>query len=138
MKKRNKDLIYESDDIYNESDRREKYYSILVKDIIDNNRTSQRLKKAFFIIVCSIFAFICVVGLLIIYNISKKDIVTINDIGIALTGFGSILSSVIILPQIIAKHLFPENSEEVRFGFVKDNQKADQAFFDNSQDDIEI
>lgn len=84
------------------------------------------------------FAFICVVGLLIIYNISKKDIVTINDIGVALTGFGSILSSVIILPQIIAKHLFPENSEEVRFGFVKDNQKADQAFFDNSQDDIEI
>lgn len=138
MKKRNKDLIYENDDIYNESDRREKYYSILVKDIIDNNRTSQRLKKAFFIIVCSIFAFICVVGLLIIYNISKKDIVTINDIGVALTGFGSILSSVIILPQIIAKHLFPENSEEVRFGFVKDNQKADQAFFDNSQDDIEI
>ena len=54
MKKRNKDLIYENDDIYNESDRREKYYSILVKDIIDNNRTSQRLKKAFFIIVCSI------------------------------------------------------------------------------------
>lgn len=138
MKKRNKDLIYENDDIYNESDRREKYYSILVKDIIDNNRTSQHLKKAFFIIVCSIFAFICVVGLLIIYNISKKDIVTVNDIGIALTGFGSILSSVIILPQIIAKHLFPENSEEVRFGFVKDNQKADQAFFDNSQDDIEI
>lgn len=48
------------------------------------------------------------------------------------------LSSVIILPQIIAKHLFPENSEEVRFGFVKDNQKADQAFFDNTDDNIKI
>jgi len=28
--------------------------------------------------------------------------------------------------------------EEVRFGFVKDNQKADQAFFDNTNDNIKI
>ncbi|MCR5020656.1 hypothetical protein, partial [Ruminococcus sp.] len=39
----------------------------------------------------------------------------------------SILTSIIVLPQIIAKHLFPENSEEVRFAFIKDNQKNDQS-----------
>ncbi|MBQ3182184.1 MAG: hypothetical protein IJB57_00810 [Clostridia bacterium] len=140
--KNKKDLLYdlESDysatDYYLESERRDVYYSALVKDIVKNNRTGQVLKCIFFIVVCLVFAFICVFGLLIIFNISKRENISYSDIGVAITGFGSVLSSIIVLPQIIAKHLFPENSEEVRFGFIKENQKLDQAYLEDDVSDL--
>ena len=136
MKIRKKDLLrdmekaYEAQEFYLESERRDIYYSALVKDIVKNNRTSQKLKCCFFAIVCLVFAAICIIGMIIILNISHKDNILYSDIGIAVTGFGSVLSSIIVLPKIIAKHLFPENSEEVRFKFIKDNQEFDQPIFD--------
>ena len=117
---------------YFESLRRDLYYSALVKDIVMDNRTGRILKYIFFSIVCLTFVFICVFGVLSIFNVSKKDNISFNDIGIALTGFGSILGSIIVLPQTIAKHLFPQNSEEVRFDFIKENQRNDQAYLDDS------
>lgn len=139
-KKNNRDLLYDMEDDYSpaeyyfESDRRDVYYSALVKDIVKNNRTSQKLKCVFFCVVCFAFLLICSIGIVAIFYISKKENTTYTDIGIAITAFGSVLSSIIVLPQIIAKHLFPENSEEVRFAFIKENQKLDQSYLD---DDVE-
>lgn len=130
---RNKDIDLlndqknENENIYVESMRRDRYYSAMVKDIVKNNRTSQILKLIFFIIVCFAFLGICIVGSIVVIIIAIKNEISIEDLGVAATGFGSILTSIIVLPQIIAKHLFPENSEEVRFGFIKENQKNDQS-----------
>lgn len=141
MKNKNKDLLndkekeYLAQDYYLEADRRDVYYSALVKDIVKNNRTSQVLKCWFFAIVCLVFATICIIGMVIVFNISKKNDISYSDIGVAITGFGSVLSSIIVLPKIIAKHLFPENSEEVRFNFIKENQRFDQPFVANDVDD---
>lgn len=143
MKSNKKDLLYDMEQEYTElqyyyeSDRRDVYYSALVKDIVKNNRTGQVLKCIFFGVVCFIFAFICILGLLIIFNISKKESISYSDIGVAIAGFGSVLSSIIVLPQIIAKHLFPENSEEVRFGFIKENQKLDQSYLEDDVSDVD-
>jgi hypothetical protein len=128
---------YSATQYYLESERRDVYYSALVKDIVKNNRADQFLKCIFFVIVCAVFAFICVFGLLIIFNISKKDTTTYSDIGVAIAGFGSVLSSIIVLPTIIAKHLFPENSEEVRFKFIKENQKLDQSYLEDDVSDLD-
>ena len=122
---------------YYESDRRDVYYSVLVKDIIKNNRTGQILKCIFFGVVCLIFALVCIIGVWIIFNISQKENITYADIGVAITGFGSVLSSIIALPKIIAKHLFPENSEKVRFDFINANMKIDQAYVDDDIIDFE-
>ncbi len=131
MKKKDVDLLNdqenETENIYVESMRRDRYYSAMVKDIVKNNRTSQRLKKIFFWVVCTVFLGICGLGAVVLILIAKKSDISIEDLGVAATGFGSILTSIIVLPQIIAKHLFPENSEEVRFAFIKDNQKNDQS-----------
>lgn len=115
---------------YTEVDRRDIYYSALVKDIVKNNRTSQTLKVVFFFVVCCIFVYTCVKGMLVISNISNKKDISYSDIAVALTGFGSVLSSIIVLPKIVAKHLFPKNSEKVRFNFIRDNQKFDQPLND--------
>lgn len=130
-----KDQEKEKESIYVESMRRDRYYSAMVKDIVKNNRTSQVLKIIFFVIVCFVFLGTCAVGAIVIIITANKNEVRIEDFGIAATGFGSILTSIIVLPQIIAKHLFPENSEEVRFGFIKENQKNDQSPRDNSDDE---
>jgi len=141
-KKKGKDLLYDMEKAYSpseyyfESERRDIYYSALVKDIIENNRTSQCLKCIFFSIVCFIFVLTCVLGIMIIYTISQKETISYSDIGIALTGFGTVLSSIIVLPQIIAKHLFPEDSESVRFEFIKANQELEQSSYDDNGDDV--
>lgn len=142
MKAKKIDLLYDmeekySEELYYESDRRDVYYSALVKDIIKNNRTGQILKCIFFGVVCLIFALVCTIGVWIIFNISQKENITYADIGVAITGFGSVLSSIIALPKIIAKHLFPENSEKVRFDFVNANMKIDQAYVDDDVIDFQ-
>lgn len=130
--KADKDLLIEGDKEFFPSAKRDMYYSALVKDIVKNNRSSQIMKCCFFGFVCGIFLFTCIVGMLTILNISKKENVSATDIGVAITAFGTVLSSIIVLPQTIAKHLFPANSEEARFSFIKDNQQFDSAYVLNN------
>lgn len=117
-------LLENADDM-TEANKRNVYYSELVKKIIKNNDDTQIIKYIFFSIVCLVFISVSIIGVCAILIIAKKDNISNADIGIAITGFGSVLSSIIVLPKIIAKHLFPENSEKVRFDFVSQNQKLD-------------
>lgn len=141
--KNGKDLLKDMEEAYSpqsffiESDRRDVYYSALVKDIVNDNRTSQILKCCFFGIVCIVFLLTCIGGMIVIFNVTKKDVLTVPDVGVAFAGFGSVLSAIVVLPKIIAKHLFPEDSEKVRFDFIKENQKSDQAYLEDDIDDAD-
>ena len=141
--KKKKDLLKDMEEAYSpqsffiESDRRDVYYSALVKDIVRDNRRSQILKCFFFGIVCIVFLLTCIGGMIVIFNVTEKDVLTVRDIGVAFAGFGSVLSAIIVLPKIIAKHLFPEDSEKVRFDFIKENQKSDQAYLEDDIDDAD-
>ena len=104
---------------------RNEYYSLLVKKIIDNNDATQIIKYIFFAVVCLVFLAVSIIGIVAILIISRKATISYADIGVAVSGFGGVLSSIIVLPKIIAKHLFPENSEKVRFDFISQNQKLD-------------
>jgi len=112
-------------EVYFESERRDIYYSALIKDIVQNNRTTQKYKLAFFIVICAVFIGICVVGSIVIIKVSNSHEITFADLGVAITGFAGVISSILVLPKIIAKHLFPENSETARFNLIRDNQKFD-------------
>ena len=126
MKTKEPDLLEtQSDDEYFQYEKRERYYSAMVKDIVKDNRSLKSLKWVFCLTICAVFSFVCIFGILSIYVLSLKENPSYEDIGIAIAGFGSIISSVIVLPKIIAKHLFPQNSEETRFNFIKDTQKFD-------------
>ena len=68
MARKKKDLLcemegdYQPIDFYWENDRRNVYYSALVKDIVKDNRVTQRLKIFFFIIICFVLVSMCGVG----------------------------------------------------------------------------
>lgn len=131
-----KDLLDEAEKEFFPSAKRDVFYSALVKDIVKNNRASQIMKCFFFGFVCAIFLFTCIVGMFVILNISKKENVSIADIGVALTAFGAVLSSIIVLPSTIANHLFPADSEKTRFSFIKDNQQFDSAYILNNSNSV--
>lgn len=125
MKTKWNDNILEDGQEMTQANKRNIYYSTLVKKIIDNNDATQIIKYIFFGIVCVVFIAVSLIGIIAILIIAKKPNITISDIGVAITSFGSVLSSIIALPKIIARHLFPENSEKVRFDFISQNQKLD-------------
>ena len=146
MKDRLNNTFLEDESEMTQSNKRNEYYSLLVKKIIDNNDATQIIKYIFFGIVCLVFIAVSIIGIISILIIAKKDTMTNSDIGVAITGFGSVLSSIIVLPKIIAKHLFPENSEKVRFDFISQNQKLDLGdpeyiddsdFYDYENDDTD-
>ena len=117
--------LLEADAEFFQANKRDVYYSILVREIINNNNTTQTLKYVFFSVVCAVFALVSILGIVAICIIACKEHIDYSEITIALSSLGGILSAIIVLPKIIAKHLFPENSEEVRFNFVTANQKMD-------------
>ncbi len=117
--------LLDDDQELSQANIRNEYYSLLVKKIIDNNDATQIIKYIFFAVVCLVFLAVSIIGIVAILIISRKATISYADIGVAVSGFGGVLSSIIVLPKIIAKHLFPENSEKVRFDFISQNQKLD-------------
>lgn len=141
MTKEDKYLQFVNDDQeLSQSNIRDKHYSTLVKKIIDNNDATQLIKYIFFGVVCLVFLAVSIIGILVVLKIASKEAISYADISVAITGFGGVLSSIIVLPKIIAKHLFPENSEKVRFDFISQNQKLDldKPEYIDSIDDGEI
>ena len=108
-----------------ESFKRDIKYSELLEVIVQNSKSDQRLKKIFFWIISVMFSLICIAGLYVIFIVANQESTSLTDIGTVIAGFGSTQRAIVVLPTIIAKHLFPENSEEIRFNFMKDIKKFD-------------
>jgi len=72
-----------------------------------------------------IFVFIIRYGLMSINNISLKTTVTSTDLGVIIGGFSGILSALLIIPKIIAEHLFPKDEDTNMIGMVKNMQLND-------------
>lgn len=82
-------------------------------------------KYIFFFIVCGVFVAVVIIGALSIYRISQKENIVWTDFGTALTGLGSVLGVLMILPSRIAEHLFPSSSDENAMKFIKSMQEYD-------------
>lgn len=69
------------------------------------------LKKWFFGLVMSLLTVITV-GSITTFILIAINEVSIESIALIVGAFGSLITSIIVLPQIIAKHLFPENEDQ--------------------------
>lgn len=120
-----------------ESTNRDKKYSELLEEIIDSNRVDKKLKIVFFVVIMVVFIGILASCIVIIRAVIAKPDQSIADAATVVAGFSSVISATIVLPTIIAKHLFPENSEEVRLNFLKDIKKYDIETTTTNFDEIE-
>lgn len=98
------------------AEERDEIYTKLLNKYIeeyDRNRKQRRkMKNVFFGFTIAIFVLLIVglITLLIVMSVNKTLSVTVGAI-LSATAFASIITALITLPTIVAKHLFPENMD---------------------------
>ena len=71
------------------------------------------------------FGGIVVVSLIALITIARKETTSLSDVAVVLSSMAGIISAIIILPKIIAEHLFPTNEDEHMIEMVKNMQVND-------------
>ena len=124
---------------------RDKQYVKLLEDYVMNQRridwVQLLFKILFFAVVCAVFILVTVWGGLTILNISKRETISWQDFGAALTGLGSIFSVIMVLPTKIAEHLFPAGGNQESMDFIKSMQAYDLSrndTQDNEDDELVV
>lgn len=109
--------------------RRDELYSDLLEHYIDTNidKTHRNItyKCAFFWIAMSIFIVLTVAPIVLLIIIACKNTRYTSDIAVVLGAVGGLISSIIIIPKIIAEHLFPTNEDSNMIDMVKNMQIND-------------
>ena len=85
----------------------------------------QWMKTVFFVVVCLIMIFIVVMGCVTLFNISKTEARLVDQLGVVVASFGTIITSIIALPKIIAENLFPSKGEDNEMELIKTIIKMD-------------
>lgn len=126
-----------------EYDNRNKLYTLLLETYIENYKCKEKSKGiykcVFFIITIILFVAIIVGGLMGMVMLSIWRDGSWANVGIAITNIAGIISTLIILPRIIAEHLFPTNEESNMLEMVKNMQDNDanirNLLFDEKKDE---
>ena len=99
-----------------EIDKRNKSFSMFVDNFVDESGkkvVQQRVfRGVFFYVVLFVFFILNVVSICVIVIISVKELPIESSIAPVAAAFGTLLSSLIMLPKIIAKHLFPSKDQD--------------------------
>lgn len=118
-------------------DARDVAYTDLLLDYIKSYNSKRKwntwYKLAFFII--SMLAFAVIIGgsivALIIAALKISDAAVWSVIAVAISGVASTISSIIVLPKIIANHLFPTEEDKNMIDMVKNMQRNDSGIRDS-------
>ncbi len=112
-----------------EYDRRNRLYTVLldhyIKSYQSNSRNKRRYKFFFFLIINALFALIIGGSVLGIVIVALKDTVALTDMGVIFGAVSGILSAIIVIPKIIAEHLFPKDEDGNMIDMVKNMQQND-------------
>ena len=110
-------------------DRRDRLYSDLLEQYIEISRSKARwneiYKLFYFFIAMGAFLALTISPIIVFQNISQKECTSIADIATVIGSITGIISAIIVIPEIIAKHLFPTNEDEHMIEMVKNMQIND-------------
>lgn len=108
---------------------RDASYTKLLNDYIEVYREKTKWKKwyklVFFSIAMLTFLGLIVGAMVLFIIIAGKEKSTVADIALIVGAVAGVLSAIIILPRIIAEHLFPTNEDEHMIDMVKNMQVND-------------
>ena len=112
-----------------EYDNRNRLYTYLLETYIENYKRKEKTKGiykcVFFIVTMFLFMCLIICGLLGIILLSIYGDGSLANVGIAIANIAGIISTLIVLPKIIAEHLFPTNEESNMLEMVKNMQNND-------------
>ena len=118
-----------------EYDRRNNMYTDLLSQYIDKYKHKEKDKKIykwiFFIIVMLAMAAVITVCLIVVVSLTiKAESTSLADFAVVLTSIGGIISTIVIIPKIIAEYLFPSDEESNMIDLVKNMQQNDTNIMD--------
>ncbi|MBD5536858.1 MAG: hypothetical protein HDQ99_14640 [Lachnospiraceae bacterium] len=112
-----------------EYNKRNKLYTELLREYIlrYNKKEAEKAiyKGIFFSVIMFMFVAIVICGSVGLLLLSMYGDGTMANVGIAIANIAGIISSLIILPKIIAEHLFPVDEESNMIGMVRNMQEND-------------
>ncbi len=116
-------------------DRRDELYADLLSNYIEQSKEKAdknvEYKQAFFYIVMAAFCLMILLPLVAIIIVAIRGDNNATAIVALSTSAVSILSAIIILPKIIAKHLFPTDEDKNMIDLVKSMQENDSGIRSN-------
>lgn len=112
-----------------EYDKRNNLYTDLLNNYIQVYRSKEKVKSIykaiFFVVTMILFCGIVITCLISMIMLSIYGDGNLANVGIAISNVAGIVSTLIVLPKIIAEHLFPVNEESNMIGMVKNMQDND-------------
>lgn len=121
-------LVPPSSLYYGNYTERDKLYTALLRQYIENNAAKSQAnavyKCVFFLVVVSVFAVLTIAPAIMFCELAQNGITTDDAIAILGSSIG-IVSAIVVLPRIIAEHLFPTKEDENMIALVKSMQEND-------------
>jgi len=132
---RSLETYFTTDKFAGEASARNKMLTRLLKSSLETRKNlhddRRGLRKKFFVIVCTVFVVVIVLGMLTILALAFKENVTLTDLGVVAASLGSIIVAIIKLPEIIATHLFPPEGDKMDDDLIREIINFDLENSDN-------
>lgn len=108
---------------------RDELYTLMLQQYLEEHKSKARHNKWY----KGIFFFVTILILLVLVGapmaamilIAMKERIELADIALVISGLGGIITSIIVLPKIIAEHLFPTDEDQNMIELVKKMQDND-------------
>lgn len=109
--------------------RRDVLYSNMLEHYLDVHTSKARwntwFKLVFFTVIMLVFLVLICAPMAAIVIIALKEDVNWEHVALVVSGLAGIITSIMVLPKIIAEHLFPTNEDQNMIGIVENMQKND-------------
>lgn len=128
----------ENDDGITQCNKRNVLYTKLLSHYLDeheiksNNKVKYR-SKFFWVTIVSFISIIALCIFSMIY-VCVNESTSVSSVSIVVGSVGSMISAIIVLPKIIAEHLFPRNDESAMIELVKNMQLNDASIRKNNKE----
>lgn len=98
----------------------------IVKKLLFAERIAKFICRIiFFVIVCMVLVIVPIASVAAIIIVAQKSESTLADLGVVLTAFAGILSSVLSSLYIIVKYLFPPNADQAELKYLLQTNNAE-------------
>ena len=112
-----------------EYDARNQAYTELLKVYIDDyvkkSKSKKNYKCWFFIVALSAFTLIALTAIVSIWIVTIRGNISLGDVGVVISALAGMISAFIVIPKIIAEHLFPADEDANMIAMIKSMQEND-------------
>ncbi len=89
------------------------------------SKSKKNYKFWFFVVSLAAFGFIVLTAIVSIWIVTIRGNISLGDVGVVVSALTGMISAFIVIPKIIAEHLFPADEDANMIAMVKSMQEND-------------